>query len=57
MLGYGYGIDAIRDGGRGADTIMILLQFDLGAARQEVHKSGQPAPWSSFKNIFGIFGL
>jgi hypothetical protein len=33
-VGYGYGIDAIRDGGRGAQSISIFLQFDLDRTRQ-----------------------
>ena len=29
LVGYAYGIDAIRDNGRGAHSIGFLLQFDL----------------------------
>ena len=32
MLGYSYGIDAIRSHGRGAQSLNFLLQFDLGKA-------------------------
>lgn len=31
MLGYGYGIDAIRHNDRGAHSIGILLQYNLEA--------------------------
>src|SRR5688572_16577311 len=33
-LGYGYGIDALRDGDRGAHSMSILLQFDLDRTKQ-----------------------
>lgn len=33
-LGYGYGINAIRDGNRGAQSLSIFLQFDLDRTRQ-----------------------
>jgi len=33
LLGYGYGVDAIRSHGRGANSIGFLLQFDLGRAK------------------------
>lgn len=35
ILGYGYGIDAIRSGGRGANSIGLLCQFDLEANHGE----------------------
>lgn len=35
VLGYGYGIDAIRSHGRGANSIGVLCQFDLEARRAE----------------------
>jgi hypothetical protein len=57
MVGYAYGINAIRTDGRGANSINILLQFDLGRARQEVRDSGQPAPWSSLRRMLGTFGM
>lgn len=31
---YGYGINAIRDHGRGAQSVTFLLQFDLGRTRE-----------------------
>jgi hypothetical protein len=33
-LGYGYGIDALRDGNRGAHSVSILLQFDLDSTKR-----------------------
>ena len=34
ILGYGYGFDAIRDHGRGAQSVGILFQWDLEARRR-----------------------
>ena len=34
MLGYAYGVDAIRSNGRGAHSIGILIQYDLQADRR-----------------------
>jgi hypothetical protein len=34
LLSYGYGLDAIRSQGRGAQSIMVLLQFDARQARK-----------------------
>ncbi len=34
LAGYGYGVDAIRSDGRGAQSLILLLQFDLGHARE-----------------------
>jgi hypothetical protein len=35
-VGYGYGINAIRDGDRGAHSVLFLLQFDWGRTRQHL---------------------
>src|SRR5262249_49791143 len=34
MVGYAYGVDAIRDSGRGAHSIGVLMQLDLEHARK-----------------------
>src|SRR5206468_11198489 len=36
MVGYGYGIDAIRGDSRGAHSIGVLMQVDLERAKQEL---------------------
>ncbi len=41
QLGYGYGIDAIRSHGRGANNIGILVQFDLERANRPLFESGE----------------
>ena len=52
LLNYGYGIDAIRSTGRGAQTIGILLQLDFGPAK-EAYKSAQPPGlWRGLGQVF-----
>ena len=43
MLDYAYGIDAIRSGGRGANSVGILMQLDLGRTHGEELQSA-PSP-------------
>jgi hypothetical protein len=52
MLDYGYGIDAIRSHGRGANTIGLLVQLDLGAKRSSNFNSAQPSNWRGWQRIF-----
>ncbi len=35
-IGYGYGVNAIRDDERGAHSVLFLLQFDWGRTRQRL---------------------
>jgi hypothetical protein len=49
---YGYGIDAIRSHGRGANSIGFLLQIDLGKFHSKDFKSTQPLNWSGLTRIF-----
>jgi hypothetical protein len=39
LLDYGYGVDAIRSQGRGAQSIGVLLQLDVGQARKALFHS------------------
>jgi len=53
LLDYGYGIDATRSHGRGANAIYLLLQLDLGSAK-EAYKSAQPPGlWRGLQQILG----
>jgi hypothetical protein len=52
MLDYGYGVDAIRTHGRGAHTIGLLVQFDLGAKRSPIFNPVQPLQWRGWQQIF-----
>jgi hypothetical protein len=52
LLDYGYGIDAIRTQGRGANSISLLVQFDLGRRRSKSFSSPQPSLWRGWSQIF-----
>jgi hypothetical protein len=56
LLGYGYGVDAIRSHGRGAQSIGILIQLDLEKARATLPESTQPGLWRGFQQLFNILG-
>jgi len=57
MLGYAYGFDAIRTHGRGANSVGILVQFDLGHAKQELLNPSDLSRWRGWGHIVnGIFG-
>ena len=45
---YAYGIDAIRSHGRGANSIGLLLQLDLGPQPSRAFKVLQPQHWRSW---------
>ena len=55
MVGYAYGIDAIRSGGRGAHSVGFLLQFDFASARDAFYNA-DPGRWRGFQRIFGVLG-
>jgi len=55
VLGYAYGIDAIRDGHRGANSIGFLMQFDLKQARTGVPNPEKPGRWNAWQQILGAF--
>lgn len=52
MLGYAYGIDAIRSNGRGANSIGLLCQFDLGARARSRVKSPTPDVGDKSRGLF-----
>jgi hypothetical protein len=52
MLGYAYGVNAIRTHGRGADSLGFWMQLDLKQARETLSKSGQPGLWRGLPLIF-----
>jgi hypothetical protein len=54
VLGYAYGVDAIREHGRGAHSIGFLLQFDLERAHVELFEPGEnPMRSRGLERIFG----
>jgi hypothetical protein len=56
MVGYGYGLDAIRDSGRGAQSIGLLLQMDLAPAKEAFFRPQAPGLWRSFQRVLGVLG-
>jgi hypothetical protein len=55
MLGYAFGVDAIRSGGRGSHSIGFLMQFDLGHARTALLNPDEPGRWRGVQEILGAF--
>ena len=53
MVTYAYGINAIRDGGRGAQNIGLLLQWDLQKGRGEKFNSAQPSNSRGWQWLLG----
>ncbi len=56
MVGYGYGVEAIRSGGRGAHSIGLLMQLDWGQAKEALFNPGEPNRWRGLQRIMGLFG-
>ena len=56
LIGYGYGVDAIRSHGRGAQSVGILIQLDLEKALALMPESTQPGRWRGFQQLFNILG-
>jgi hypothetical protein len=54
MVGYSYGIDAIRSHGRGANSVGVWLQIDLEHAKG-YFKPSEPGLWRGFQRMFGLF--
>jgi hypothetical protein len=57
MIGYAYGVDAVRTGGRGAHSIGLLMQLDLEHAKQNLYNPDAPNRWRGWGRVLnGIFG-
>jgi hypothetical protein len=54
MVGYQYGIDAIRSHGRGANSVGVWFQFDLEHAKG-YFKESEPGDWRGFQRMFQLF--
>jgi len=52
LAGYGYGVDAIRSDGRGANNIGILIQWNLGKTRAKRFNPARPDHWRGWQWIF-----
>ncbi|HEV2692415.1 MAG TPA: hypothetical protein VG347_05920 [Verrucomicrobiae bacterium] len=52
IVSYEYGIDAIRDHGRGANSISFLLQIDLEKIVGHDFSVAHPGQWNGWQHIF-----
>jgi len=52
IVSYEYGIDAIRDHGRGANTVSFLLQIDLEKVVGHDFSPAHPGTWNGWQHIF-----
>ena len=53
VLGYAYGIDAIRSSGRGASSFSVLLQWDLEKTYGADFNPTRPGQWRGLEHLFG----
>jgi hypothetical protein len=53
IISYAYGIDAVRASGRGASSISILIQVDLGRIRSSHFSNAQPDRWQGWNWMLG----
>lgn len=53
VLDYAYGIDAIRSHGRGANSVGVLMQWDIGKTYAEKLNPAQPNRWRGWQWLFG----
>lgn len=53
VAGYGYGIDAMRTHGRGAHTLGLLVQVDLGRMHSDTIHSTPPSHWRGWQRFLG----
>jgi len=51
MTDYAYGINAIRDNHRGANSVGFLLQLDLGKPEHQFNAT-QPSMWQGLQRLF-----
>jgi hypothetical protein len=56
MVGYAYGVDAIRSEGRGAHSIGLLMQVDWAQAWDALFNPESPNRWRGWQRIMGVFG-
>ncbi|MGA3283945.1 MAG: hypothetical protein ABSD57_05755 [Verrucomicrobiota bacterium] len=53
MVNYAYGVDAIRSHGRGANSIGVFLQLDLGRTHGPAFNPAHPGFWRGWQWLFG----
>ena len=53
MVNYAYGVDAIRSHGRGANSLGVFLQLDLGPSHGAAFNPAHPGIWHAWQWLFG----
>jgi hypothetical protein len=53
VVAYAYGVDAIRASGRGANSVSVLFQLDLGRFHSSNFNSAQPNRWQGWNWLMG----
>ncbi|HTQ49939.1 MAG TPA: hypothetical protein VMJ12_04450, partial [Candidatus Acidoferrales bacterium] len=53
LVGYGYGINAVRSSGRGANSISVLVQWNLGRKPGQNFNILPPFHMRGFQSLFG----
>jgi hypothetical protein len=53
VLAYGYAVDAIRTSGRGASSVSVLIQVDLGRFHSSDFNTPQPGRWQGWNWLLG----
>ncbi len=53
LFSYGYGIDAKRSSGRGANSVNILIQVDLGRIKSSKFSAAAPDRWQGWNWLLG----
>jgi hypothetical protein len=56
MAGYGYGIDATRSHGTGANSVGLLIQIDLAPMKEAFFRPEPPSRSGGFQRFLGLFG-
>ncbi|MGA2247366.1 MAG: hypothetical protein ABSH48_20445 [Verrucomicrobiota bacterium] len=53
LMAYAYGVDALRASGRGASSVSILIQVDLGRFHSSNFNETQPNRWQGWNWLLG----
>ena len=53
LFSYAYGMDAMRSSGRGANSVNILIQVDLGRIKSSKFSAAAPDRWQGWNWLLG----
>jgi len=53
IVSYAYGVDALRASGRGASSVCVLIQVDLGRIHSSSFKATEPDRWQGWGWLLG----